>query len=110
MQVAAAMQRLEEIAEEVYQSSAAGSSRAVKPESEAVPGGNSSAPSEPAPEDGSHICVLAMPGSCTEEDPQLALLPSHGAIHVRCGTAQPVLYHFSLLSALLMPSLLQRAL
>ena len=67
MQVAAAMQRLEEIAEEVYQSSAAGSSRAVKPESDAVPGENSSAPSEPATEDGSHICVLAMPAPALKE-------------------------------------------
>ena len=64
------MQRLEEIAEEMYQSSAA---KVAKPEQEAVPDGATSAASEAAAEEGSRVLTLAIRGSCSDRYLQTAL-------------------------------------
>ena len=49
------MQRLEEIAEEIYLSSSGGKSGIAKPQRDAVRGEDTSAASEAAAEEGSHI-------------------------------------------------------
>ena len=53
------MQRLEEIAKVVYQSSAAGKNKIAKPKEEAVPEGDTPAASDAAAEEGSCFLNLA---------------------------------------------------
>ncbi len=53
------MQRLEEIAEEIYQSSAAGKSKVAEPKGEAVPGEDAPGASEATPEEGTRTLMLA---------------------------------------------------
>ena len=62
-QVAAAMQRLEEIAEEIYKSSAAGKDGAAQPRTEALPADEASNASEAAAQEGSCRIMLTTPGS-----------------------------------------------